>query len=118
MVLRRRDLRQRAQKFALRVIRHVAGFPRCSEGFVLGKQVIRSATSIGANYVEASAARSRGEFRSQVMVALRECRETVYWLELIKGSRLGEKEETELLIQESQELAKILATIAIKCQSK
>jgi len=73
------DLRQRTKKFALSVLRMFSALPKTTEARILGKQVLRSGTSVGANY----RARSRAEFISKCGDSLRELEETLYWLELL-----------------------------------
>ena len=77
------DLRQRTKKFALSVRRMFSTLPKTTEARSLGKQVLRSGTSVGANYREAYRARSRAEFISKCGDSLRELEETLYWLELL-----------------------------------
>jgi len=73
------DLRQRTKKPALSILRMFSALPKTTEG----KQVLRSGTSVGANYREAYRARSRAEFISKCGDSLRELEETLYWLELL-----------------------------------
>jgi len=82
------DLRGRTKDFALRVIRMFAALPKTTEAQVLGKQVLRSGTSVGANYREASRARSTAEFIAKCGDCLREIDETAYWLELLVESNV------------------------------
>jgi len=77
------DPRQRTKKFALSVLRMFSALPKTTEARILGKQVLRSGTSVGANYREAYRARSRVEFISKRGDSLRELEETLYWLELL-----------------------------------
>ncbi len=81
------DLADRTKAFALTVIRMTDDLPRTTSAQVLGKQVLRSATSIGANYREASRGRSKPEFIAKIGDCLREAEETGYWLELLQDSR-------------------------------
>ncbi len=83
---KQRDLRERTKEFALRIVRLYAALPKTTEAQVLGKQVLRSGTSVGANYREATRARSTAEFVSKVGVGLQELEETDYWLELLAAS--------------------------------
>lgn len=104
---RRRDsgLSVRTKDFSLRVIRLYNAIKKDTIGEVLGKQMLRSATSVGAQYREARRARSRAEFCSKVQCCVQEMEETVYWLELVsesgvvKSTRLGDlqREANELL---------------------
>ena len=107
----RRDLEQRTKAFALRVVRFVAALPRSREADVIGKQLLRSGTSIGANYREAARAESRNDFVHKIAVAEKEAAEIEYWLELLDGIGLGDPVEREWLQQEVGEL------LAIMCAS-
>jgi len=77
------DLRERTKSFALRVVRMFSTLPKTAEAQVLGRQVLRSGTSIGANYREAFRGRSKAEFIAKCGDCLREIEETAYWLELL-----------------------------------
>src|SRR6476469_1909581 len=89
------DLRVRTKQLAIRIIKLFAAIPQTEVGRVLGKQLLRSGTSVGANYREATPARSPAEFVSKLQIGLQELEETGYWLELlvegevIPESRLG-----------------------------
>jgi four helix bundle protein len=78
------DLKKRTKAFALRIVRLYSALPTSTVAQVLGKQVLRSGTSVGAHYREASRARSTAEFISKLEVALQELDETLYWLELLE----------------------------------
>ena len=81
------DLKPRTKAFALRIIRMYSKLPRSSPvAQVLGKQVLRSGTSVGANHREASRSRSKAEFISKIGDCLKEIEETEYWLELLADS--------------------------------
>jgi four helix bundle protein len=80
---RRADMMERTKKFALRVIRLVSKLPKNQAARVIGGQLLRSGTSIGANYREASRSATKKHFTSILVVALREAEETLYWLELL-----------------------------------
>jgi four helix bundle protein len=89
-------------KFALRVISFVNALPYGTEGQVIGKQLLKSATSVAANYRAACRARSRVEFFSKLSIVVEESDESVFWLELLQESSLAKspelmKEATELL---------------------
>ena len=77
------DLRDRTKDFALRIVRMFSALSKTTEAQVLGKQVLRSGTSVGANYREAHRARSKAEFIAKCGDSLREIEETAYWLELL-----------------------------------
>jgi len=102
------DLRQRTKKFALRMF---SALPKTTEARILGKQVLRSGTSVGANYREAYRARSRAEFISKCGDSLRESEETLYWLELLVDAGCVPSEKLDALRQECDELIAIFVTI-------
>ncbi|MBV9010003.1 MAG: four helix bundle protein [Verrucomicrobia bacterium] len=105
------DLRVRTKDFALRVVRLFPSLPRSGEAQVLGRQLLRSATSIGANYREAYRGRSKAEFVAKCGDALREAEETAYWLELLADAQIASPSELQPLRQECDELIAILVTI-------
>ena len=104
-------LRTRTKQFALRVMRLVRSLPNTAEARVIGSQVLRSGTAIGANYRAAGRGRSRAEFAAKIGIVLEEADETVYWLELlVEGGVVAEKRMAALL-QEAEELVKIFAAM-------
>ncbi|SRR5712692_2035711 len=107
-----RDLRARTKSFALRVIRVYSSLPRTTEAQVLGKQVLRSGTSVGAHYREATRARSPAEFISKIEGALQELEETVYWLELLVEANVVSESRLCELLREAEELIAIFVTSA------
>jgi four helix bundle protein len=108
------DLRTRTKQFALRIIRMCAALPSRVDAQVLGKQALRSGTSIGAHYREASRAKSDADFISKLETALQELDETAYWLELIMESGLLAPERVQPLLMETNELIAIFTTIVKK----
>jgi four helix bundle protein len=107
-----RDLRERTKRFGLATIRLYSQIPRTAQGQVLGRQVLRSGTSIGAHYREAWRARSDAEFVSKVECGLQELDETGYWLELLIDSGTLSASAAKDLLAESEELIRIFVTIA------
>ena len=105
------DLRKRTKDFALRIVRMFSALPKTTEAQVLGKQLLRSRTSIGANYREAFRARSKLEFIAKCGDSLREIEETAYWLELLVDAGLVSPEKLQPLRNESDELSAIFVTI-------
>jgi len=105
------DLRDRTKSFALRVVRMFSALPKTTEAQVLGKQLLRSGTSIGANYREAYRARSKPEFIAKCGDSLREIEETAYWLELLVEAGIVSADELQTLHQECDELTAIFVTI-------
>src|SRR5512136_559171 len=111
------DLRVRTKDFALRVIRLYSALPNRVEAQVVGKQVLRSGTSVGANYREAHRARSNAEFVSKVGDCLKELEETEYWLELLVDSGAVSTGKMAPLLQETDELLAIFTTISKKTKA-
>ena len=105
------DLRVRTKDFALRIIRMFSALPKTTEAQVLGKQVLRSGTSVGANYCEAFRGRSKPEFIAKCGDSLREIEETAYWLELLVDAKLVPADKLSALRQECDELTAIFVAI-------
>jgi four helix bundle protein len=104
------DLADRTKRFALEIIRVFSMLPRTTEAQV-GKQVLRSGTSVGANYREAYRARSKAEFIAKSGDSLRELEETGYWLDLLAEANLLTQEKLRNVRQECTELTAIFVTI-------
>ena len=108
-VVRTADLKARTKQFALRVMKLVDSLPRTIQGRAVANQIIRSATSVAANYRAACRARSRAEFIAKIGVVEEEADETVFWLELIIDSALLTETRTRPLLSEAGELVAIMA---------
>ena len=108
-VVRTADLRGRTKQFALRVMKLVDSLPRTIHGRAVANQIIRSATSVAANYRAACRARSRAEFIAKIGVVEEEADETAFWLELIIESALLTETRTRPLVSEAGELVAIMA---------
>jgi four helix bundle protein len=104
------DLKTRTKSFALRVIKLYKALPNSVEAQVIGKQVLRSGTSVGAQYREACRARSNAEFISKIESALQELEETGYWLELLIDAEIIEANKLKALCREAEELTAILVS--------
>ena len=102
------DLRQPTKALALRVIRLYGSLSRSGAAGVIGRQLVRSGTSVGAQYREACRARSRAEFISKVESASQELDETQYWLELLSEASLVPQAKLAGLVEECDELMAIL----------
>jgi len=105
------DLADRTKRFALQVIRLFSILPKRTEAQVLGEQVLRSGTSVGANYREAYRGRSKAEFIAKCGDSLRELEETRYWLDLLVEAHLLPPEKLTNVRQECAELIAIFVTI-------
>ena len=108
----RQDLRKRTKEFALRIIKLYAALPRTTEAQVLGKQVLRSGTSVGAHYREACRAKSNADFISKIEGGLQELDETLYWLELLADAKIVTPTRLAQLVQETNELIAMFVTMA------
>ncbi len=105
------DLKPRTYAFARRIIRLYSALPRETVAQVLGKQVLRSGTSVGANYREAYRGRSKAEFISKMGDCLRELDETEYWLELLIDEAIVKSAKMDPLLDETRQLIAIFVTI-------
>jgi four helix bundle protein len=112
------ELEGRTKEFSVRIVRLIRTFPKTVDGIEMGRQLLRSGTSIGANYREANRAESKADFIHKVGVAEKEASETVYWLELCETSPLGNIVEVRSLLAESNELLAILTTIGRKAKGR
>ena len=101
------DLRDRTKAFAIRIVRLFRALPPSREAQVIGNQVLRSGTSVGANYRAACRARSRQEFISRLGVVVEEADETVFWLELLVEAGVVKENRLEDLLNEARELTAI-----------
>ncbi len=108
------DIRERSFRFGVEIVKFVRNFPRDTAGFAIGGQVLRSGTSVGANIEEAQNSGSRKEFIHTLTIALKEARETEYWLKIINEVKLTDQNLVKDLLQEANELIKILTVIVKK----
>jgi four helix bundle protein len=109
-----RDLGKRTKDFALRIIRLYASLPKTPVAIVIGRQLLRSGTSVGANYREATRARSKPEYAGKMNLALMELEETSYWLELLDEGNISRHPEVSALRIEADELAAIFVSMIKK----
>ncbi|MBW2096849.1 MAG: four helix bundle protein [Deltaproteobacteria bacterium] len=112
------DLRTRTKRFALRVIRLYSALPKTTEAQVMGKQLLRSGTSVGAHYNEAVRSRSDAEFISKLEGGLQELEESIYLMELLVESGIIKTERLEGLMKEADELTAILVTCVKKAKQR
>ena len=113
-----RDLKDRTKKFAVRVIRLVDKLPKSVSSGVVARQLVRSATSIGANYRAACRGRSSAEFIAKLQIALEESDESMYWLELMLELELVDAQLAHELIKEADELTAIFVSSLKTARSK
>ncbi len=112
------DLAERTKQFALRIIKLVASLPKTPEANVIGYQIMKSGTSIGANYREAKRARSKADFIAKIGICEQEADETIYWLELIAESSLVPTPRLKDLMDEAHQLLAIFISSAKTVKSK
>ena len=116
---KKKDLEERLFAFSLRLVRLYQKLSKHSElGRIFGRQLLRSGTSIGANYQEGQAGQSRADFVSKTSISLKESRETHYWLRLVIASDLLPDKLMTDLVDESDQIKKILGAIVARCKQK
>jgi four helix bundle protein len=112
------DLRTRTSDFALRIVKLYSSLPKTTEAQVLGKQVLRSGTSVGANYREGHRAKSDSDIVNKFESVLQELDETDYWLDLLVRSGILSAQKAEALIKETNELIAIFTTVVTKIKKR
>ncbi len=100
-------LRERTKRFAIRIVKLFRSLPRTVDAQVLGKQVLRSGTSVAANYRAVCRARSKAEFVAKMGIVVEEADETLFWLELLVETGVVTKQKMEELLKEANELLRI-----------
>lgn len=103
------QLKDRTKRFAIRIVMMCRALPKTDEARIIGKQLLRSATSIAANYRAVCRARSRAEFIAKIGVVVEEADETVFWLELLGDSRIVQNTSSQQILREANELLAIFA---------
>lgn len=103
------ELKIRSKKFALRIISMFQSLPKTDESRIIGKQVLRSGTSVAANDRAACRGRSKAEFIAKIGVVVEEADETVLWLEILVDSEIVKQEKMDSLLNEANELLAIFA---------
>jgi four helix bundle protein len=109
-----KDLAARTREFAVRVIRLYVSLPKTTEAQTIGRQMLRSGTSVGAHYREAKRARSDAEFISKIEGGLQELEETRYWFELLRDAQILPWSRLAEIDGEADELAAIMVTMVKK----
>ena len=103
------ELKERTKQFAIRVVRLFRSLPKTEEARVVGKQALRSGTSVAANYRAVCRARSKAEFIAKIGVVVEEADETVFWLELLVETGIVAQARMDGLLTEANELLAIFA---------
>ena len=104
------ELKKRTKQFALRIMQLVDALPKTTAGRAIGNQLVRSGTSIGANYRAACRARSKAEFIAKLGIVVEEADESAFWLELIIEGDLMKEEKVGALLEEANELTAIFVS--------
>lgn len=107
------EMKKRTKQFALRIVRVFRSLPKSEEARIIGKQLLRSGTSVAANYRAVCRARSKPDFVSKIGVVVEETDETVFWLELLAEAEILKKDQLDLLMKEANELLAIFAAAQI-----
>lgn len=111
-------LEQRTKKFAVLILRLAASFPKTSEAKVICHQIVKSGTSVGANYREANRSVSKADFKNKISICTKEASETQYWLELIIETNMASENKVSKLHKECSELLALFTSIHQGCKKK
>ena len=109
-----KDLKERTKKIAFKIIQLVALLPRKREADIIGRQLLKAGTSVGANYRESNRSRSKAEFRAKIGIVEQEADESLFWLEILKDSGIAKGALLEELLVEADELVAIFTSIGKK----
>lgn len=110
--------KQRTKQLSLRIIKLFQALPKTDEAKIIGKQLLRSATSVAANYRAACRSRSDAEFFSKISIVIEEADETLFWLEMLEESEIVSQEKLQLLLKEYEEVVKIVNTVRYNRRKK
>lgn len=108
--MKNEDLSDRLIDFSVRILRLTKSLEKTYADQHISKQLIRSGTSIGANYEEARGAESEADFKHKLSISLKEIRETLYWMKIIRHLKLYKSEKIDPIIQEAEEICSILVS--------
>lgn len=111
-------LQEKSFAFAIRIVNLYKHLSEQRKEFILSKQVLRSGTSIGANIEEGIGGQSNKDFLSKLRIAYKEVRETIYWLKLLSATDYITKEEEMSMLNDAEEICKILAKIILTTKQK
>ena len=111
------NILDRTLDFGVKIIKLIDLIPKTQAGFILSRQLVRSATSVGANIEEAQSSPTKKDFVNKMNIALKEARETRYWLTLLSKAKLLSINRTQFEIEESKEIIKIIITIIKKTKN-
>lgn len=114
----KKEFKTRIYKFILKLVKNIDSLPKDTSSQIFAKQVLRSSTSIGANYIEAQASSSKKDFANFFHHALKSANETKFWLAILRDTEKINKEEADNLIKELTEIANILGASLITIKGK
>jgi len=112
------ELKHRAYQYSIKIIEFLDTLPKDTSSQVITKQLLRSATSIGANVVEAKAASSKRDFTNFFCYALKSANESLYWLGLLRDAKKINNAKLQFLLEETKELANILGSSVLTLKGK
>ncbi|HEU4795959.1 MAG TPA: four helix bundle protein [Pyrinomonadaceae bacterium] len=112
------DLKKRTKQFALRALKLVAALPNNVQGRVVGSQLVKAGTSVGSNYRAACRGRSRAEFVAKLGIVIEEADESAFWLELIIEGALLPPKRVQPLLDEANELTRIMVSSRVTARSR
>ena len=112
------ELKRRVYQLALDLMKFIDGLPKDQSVKIISNQLMRCGTSIGANYIEAQAASSKKDFTNFIHHALKSANESKFWLGLIRDSKKGDYEESNVLLKEVDEISKILGASLVTLKRK
>lgn len=115
---KKEELKYRAFKFSIKIVRFTSSLPNERIFWIIVDQLVRAATSIGANVIEAQAASSKKDFIKFFQIALKSATETLYWLCILRDATSVDKKEIEILIIEAKELGNILGASLLTLKGK
>ena len=111
-------IKDRTYQYSIKMIEFLDNLPKDSSAQIISKQLLRSATSIGANIVEAQASSSKKDFTKYFNYSLKSANESVYWLNLLKDAKKINSNQIEYLLNETKELGKILGSSILTLKEK
>jgi len=114
----KKEFKSRIYKFILRLVKFIDKLPKDTSSQIFARQILRSGTSIGANYIEAQAASSKKDFTNFFHYSLKSANESKFWLAILRDTGKGDKKEAEALLQELTEIANIIGASILTLKNK
>jgi len=112
------ELKNRTKQYTLRIVRLVRALPQNQEGWVIGKQLLRAGTSVGANYRAVCRARSTADFIAKLGIVIEEADESAFWLEIVIEAMMIKRELVEPLLKETNEIIAIMVASVMSSKHK